>query len=185
MAYSGIILALDLASNTGVAEGRPGGVPHLYDADLRREGDDWEDTWSRAVGWIADRLYLERSAVEASEFRIIVEAPIFAGAQRAKNANSELVTKGLWACITGFARARGVMVHRVHVSTVRAQFLGNGKMPGEAAKREARRVCRALGWSPPSLDAADAGALWWYGCNLWAPQSAPIVDPRVLKRRAA
>ncbi|WP_070998841.1 hypothetical protein [Methylobacterium sp. C1] len=185
MAYSGIILSLDLASNTGVGEGRPGAVPRLYDAELRREGDDWEDTWSRAVGWIADRLYLERQAVEDGDFRIIVEAPIFVGKAGAKNANSELVTKGLWACITGFARARGVMVHRVHVSTVRAQFLGNGQMPGEAAKREARRVCRALGWNPPSLDAADAGALWWYGCNLWAPNAAPVVDPRVLKRRAA
>jgi len=185
VAYSGIILSLDLASNTGVGEGRPGAVPRLYDAELRRDGDDWEDTWSRAVGWIADRLYVERAAVEAGDLRIIVEAPIFVGKAGAKNANSELVTKGLWACITGFARARGVMVHRVHVSTVRAQFLGNGQMPGEAAKREARRVCRALGWNPPSLDAADAGALWWYGCNLWAPQSAPVVDPRVLKRRAA
>ncbi|QGY02363.1 hypothetical protein MMSR116_11120 [Methylobacterium mesophilicum SR1.6/6] len=56
MTYSGIIMSLDLAGNAGVGEGRPGGVPRLYDAELRREGDDWEDTWGRAVSWIADRL---------------------------------------------------------------------------------------------------------------------------------
>lgn len=185
MSFTGIIMALDLAGNTGVAEGRPGSAPRLYDAHLRREGDDWEDTWGRAIGWIADRLFVERAAVSAGDLRIIVEAPIFVGKAGARNANSELVTKGLWACITGFARARGVMVRRVHVSTVRAGFLGNGTMPGETAKREARRMCRALGWEPPSLDAADAGALWWYGCTLWAPKLAPPVSPLLLKRRAA
>lgn len=185
MAFTGIIMGLDLAGNTGVGEGRPGTTPRLYDAGLRREGDDWEDTWGRAVGWIADRLYVEREAVSAGDLRIIVEAPIFVGKAGAKNANSELVTKGLWACITGFARARKVMVHRVHVNTVRKEFLGRGDLPGDKAKREARAVCRALGWNPSSLDAADAGALWWYGCNLWAPDLAPIVDQRVLKRSAA
>ena len=185
MAYSGIIMSLDLAGNAGVGEGRPGQTPRLYDVELRKEGDDWEDTWCRAVGWVADRLYFERAAVEAGDFRIIVEAPIFVGKPGAKNAKSELVTKCLWACITGFARARGVMVRRVGVNTVRAQFLGRGDLPGDAAKREARRVCRALGWNPSSLDAADAGALWWYASNLWAPNETPPVHPLLLKRRPA
>ncbi|MGY2052941.1 hypothetical protein [Methylobacterium sp. JK268] len=185
MSYSGIIMALDLASTTGVGEGRPGETPRLYDVALRKEGDDYEDTWGRAVGWIADRLYVEREAVEAGEFRIVVEAPIMTGVGGRTNADALLVTKGLWSCITGFARARRVMVRRVAVSTVRAAFLGNGQLPGDAAKRQARATCRALGWEPSNLDAADAGALWWWGCNLWAPGKAPSVDPLWLKRGAA
>ncbi|AWN47176.1 hypothetical protein DK419_13325 [Methylobacterium terrae] len=185
MAYTGIILFLDVAGNTGVAEGRPGQTPRLYDARLRREDDDWEDTWGRAVGWIADRLYVEREAVEAGDLRLVVEAPIFTGKTGEKNAESELVTKCLWACITGFARARRVMVRRVAVSTVRAAFLGNGNLPGKVAKPLARDTCRALGWNPPSLDAADAGAGWWWASQQWAPDLTPPVHPYLLKRGAA
>lgn len=185
MAYTGIIMSLDLASNSGVGEGRPGQTPRLYDVALRKDGDDFEDTWGRACGWIADRLYAERDAVAAGNLRIIVEAPIMTGMSGKTNADSLLITKGLWAVITGFARARRVMVRRVAVSTVRKSFLGRGDIPGDAAKREARKVCRALGWEPPSLDAADAGALWWYGCNLWAPDLTPPVHPFLLRRDAA
>lgn len=185
MAYTGIVMGLDLASNSGVGEGRPGQTPRLYDVELRKDGDDYEDTWGRACGWIADRLYAERDAVAAGDFRIIVEAPIMTGMIGKTNADSLLITKGLWASITGFARARRVMVRRIAVSTVRKAFLGRGDIPGDVAKREARKVCRALGWDPPSLDAADAGALWWYGCNLWAPNETPPVHPLLLKRRAA
>ncbi len=185
MAYTGIILALDLASNTGVAEGRPGSTPRLYDKRLRQEGDDYEDTWGRAIGWIADRLYAERDAVASGDLRVVVEAPIMTGMGGNTNADSLLVTKGLWSCCTGFARARGVMLRRVAVSTVRAAFLGNGRLDGDTAKRQARDTCRALGWNPPSLDAADAGALWWWACSQWAPDLTPPVHPLLLKRGAA
>lgn len=185
MAYTGIVMGLDLASNSGIGEGRPGQTPRLYDVALRKEGDDYEDTWGRACGWMADRLYAERDAVAAGDFRIIVEAPIMTGMSGKTNADSLLITKGLWASVTGFARARGVMVHRVAVSRVRKAFLGRGDLPGDTAKREARKLCRALGWDPSSLDAADAGALWWYGCNLWAPNETPPVHPLLLKRRLA
>ncbi len=185
MAYTGIILALDVAGNTGVGEGRPGQTPRLYDARLRREDDDWEDTWGRAIGWIADRLYVEREAVSAGDMRVVVEAPIFVGKAGARNADSELTTKCLWACVTGFARARGVMVRRVSVQTVRAAFLGNGNLDGDTAKRRARDTCRALGWNPSSLDASDAGALWWWASQQWAPDLTPPVHPYLLKRGAA
>jgi hypothetical protein len=185
MAFDGIIIALDIASRTGVAEGRPGQVPRLYSVDLKKTDDEFEDTFGRAVGWIADRLYAEKQAVEERNLRIVIEAPINTGNGGGTNANSLIITKGLWASISGFARARRIMVQRAHVATVRKHFIGVGNLPGDIAKREAKRVCEAFGWSPPNLDAADAGAIWHWAAHKWNPEATPKVTPDLFYQRPA
>ncbi len=107
------------------------------------------------------------------------------GMSRKTNADSLLITKGLWASITGFARAVASWSDGWRVSTVRKAFLGRGDIPGMSRSvRLARSAAPSAGIRKPRRR-SDAGALWWYGCNLWAPNEAPVVDPRVLKRRAA
>jgi hypothetical protein len=169
--YAGLIIALDIASRTGIAEGRPGEKPRLYSEVFRQDGDDYEDTFGRAVAWMARRLVAEG---------IVVEAPISSGQIGETNHDALIITKGLWAAMCGFARARRVMVRRVAVSTVRKHFLGRGDVPKERAKHEAKRVCQALGWEPPNLDAADAGALFHWAAHQWNPQATPKVDPLFL-----
>jgi len=185
MAFDGIIIALDIAGRTGVAEGRPGEVPRLYSVDLRKPDDEFEDTFGRAVGWIADRLYAEKKAVEERDLRIVVEAPIITGSGGGTNASSLIVTKGLWASISGFARARRIPVSRAHVATVRKHFIGVGNLPGDVAKREAKRVAEAMGWNPPNLDAADAAAIWHWAAHKWNPDATPKIAPELHYQRPA
>lgn len=191
MAYEGVVIALDLASSSGVAEGCPGEIPYLSVERFRKEHDDYEESFGRAIGFIAERLQAERfiagrfyargEAVENAMIRVAIEAPIMTFASNDTNADALLITKGLWAAVGGFSRRRGAMVSRFAVETVRKSFIGYGRAPKgspkDTAKREARRVCRALGWTPPNLDAADAGALWWHACQQWAPGVGPDVRP--------
>jgi hypothetical protein len=38
-------------------------------------------------------------------------------------------------------------------------------------------MCRLLGWEPESLDEADAGCLWNYGVQQFAPALSPVITP--------
>lgn len=188
MAYEGLIIALDIATKCGVAEGRPGEVPRLYSVELRRSGEEFEDSFGRAVKWMAQRLAADDAAVRAGDVRVMIEAPIMGTSfddkdgEKRTNADTLLITKGLWAAVSGFARARGIMVRRVAVSTVRKHFIGSGRVPKAQAKKQVRDVCLALGWEPPNLDAADAAAVWHYAAHLWNPAAVPPVDPLFLPK---
>ena len=52
----GIVLAIDPATRTGVASGRPGTTPLLTTIDLAREFDDYEDIFGRAITWFSGKL---------------------------------------------------------------------------------------------------------------------------------
>ena len=161
MGAEGEVWCLDVASVTGVAEGVPGAKPRLYTARFARESDDPEDTFGRAVLWIAERLAVSTPTA------VYIEAPISSGAAWGKtNAKTTNLLIGLWACISGVVKARGIPCHRVNVKTVRVHFLGQGNIPGDRAKRECMRVCRCLGWEPNNYDEADAAAMWSYASSL-------------------
>jgi hypothetical protein len=187
MPFDGVIIALDLGSTTGVCEGVPGCIPTFGVEKLRKptDGDDYETSWGRAVKFIARRIaapreingrfYADGEAASAGLVRLAVEAPIMVlrpgkdGAQT--NHDALLITKALWACTTGFAVARGVMTRRWAVGTIRKHFLGTARIDGPTAKREAKRVCEAYGWAPPSLDCADAGAVFHIAACTWNPEA--------------
>ncbi|WP_133771621.1 hypothetical protein [Enterovirga rhinocerotis] len=184
---------------SGIAEGKPGETPQLSAERFRKPTDEYEESFGRAIGWIAERLVTERfiggkfygrgEAIEEGMIRVVIEAPIMSFSGETTNADALLITKGLWACIGGFARRRGAMVRRHAVTTVRKAFMGFGRAPKHCPKdyekREARRICQALGWNPPNLDAADAAALWWFACSQWAPAVAQDVRPHWLNPELA
>lgn len=195
MPFDGVVIGLDLAGLSGVAEGCPGEKPNLTIKRFRKPQDAHHETFGRAIGWIADRLTAPRhiagrfygpgEAIEAGLLRVAIEAPIMTFTSGDTNADALLVTKGLWACVSGFAHRRGAMVMHASVSTIRKGFIGNGRVPGATAKREAKRICHALGWEPPNLDAADAAAVWWHACSQWAPERTPDVRPLFLQHGRA
>lgn len=176
MTFTGVIIALDLAGNCGIAEGCAGEKPLLSTERFTREGDGILDAPARGIGFIANRLAAERwidgklygrgEAMEAGLVRLAIEEPI---PTVARGAQAFGATMRLIGAVGGFANRRDVMVRLVASQTVRARFLGKGNLRREEAKAEARRVCTALGWEPKSDDAADAGALWWFVCHQWAP----------------
>jgi Holliday junction resolvasome RuvABC endonuclease subunit len=191
VSFDGVIIALDVASMTGIGEGSPWEKPDLYSERFRRPGDSYEESWGRAIGWIATKLQEPRQiygtmygpgeAVGKGLIRVAIEAPIMTMATGDTNADALLITKCLWAVMGGFSHRRGALVRNYPASTVRKAFVGIGKAPKGSPdnflKKQSKRVCNAIGWAPPNLDAADAAALWWYACREWAPDSVPDTRP--------
>ena len=178
-----LILALDIATTTGVCEGRAGDVPKFYTVKFAKEGDEHEDAFERALRWIADRLAVNRPDV------IVVEAPINPAAFLGKydeetgrmgmtsNPETTIRLMGLWATIAAAAKVKGITYRRARVQTVRKSFLGHGNLKGAEAKRRAMEMCKLLGWSPNNRDESDAGCVWFWTCQHFAPRLAPIITP--------
>lgn len=182
MAYTGLWIALDVSkSRTGIAEARPGEVPRFAHQTFGKPDDDFFDADARAVGWIAERLFLEG---DLSQVRLVIEAPLERDSTGGSNVKTILQAYALCKVIGAFARRRGVMVITANVKAVRKSFIGRGDYPGEEAKRRAKLMCQAIGWAPPNHDCADAGALLWFASEKYAPGLMPQVEPLFTARAA-
>ena len=60
MSNAPLVLALDIATVTGVCEGRAGEAPRMYTMRFGNPGDEHEDAFERALRWIAERLQVDR-----------------------------------------------------------------------------------------------------------------------------
>ena len=152
------IIALDLATNTGIAVGEAGGNPFAWSEHLGGPPD--ERRFSNVLR-LCDKLIREHEP----DF-IAVEAAI-----GGKNASAYLI--GLLACVRGVAFNRGIPCEAIHLGSIRKHFVGKAltqrDFPGltkGAAKKAIKGVimdrCKMLGWTVPDDDAADACALWDY-----------------------
>lgn len=158
------MIALDVATRTGIAVGKPGSRP---------------DAWSVFLGKTDDERYanalklMDRLIREYGPGMVAIEAPI--GGSR----TSHLLV-GLVACFRGACRARGVAVEAHNIASVRKFFLGKHissvqfqHLPAKARKAAARKEakaavmarCRALGWPAADEDAGDSLALWDYAAS--------------------
>lgn len=157
-----IILACDVASKCGLAEGEPGGVPQLSTEIFGRPGDEKFDAFGRAVKWAAGRV-----SREPKVGAVYMEESVFIKDGRTTFRVNQ-VLGGLRACVAGVFRARGIPVHDTSIRTVRACFLGkgNGNLPGDVAKELSMRRARQLGWNPEDLDQADAAAIWFWASGV-------------------
>lgn len=159
------VLALDIASTTGIAVGVSGCKPACWSVCLGKS--KVEDLRLSNALKMADGLITKHNPD-----LIVIEA--FIGGPQA---SSYLI--GLVACVRGQAYSRGLIPELVYPSTVRKHFLGKSKtsrdFPGLkpakaklAIKQEVADRCKLLGWDVPDLDAADAAATWDYACSKWA-----------------
>lgn len=169
----GTILAVDQNTKSGIAEGVPGAVPRLETVNFRRdETDTPEDLYERALFYFADRFRTDPPGLIAVE-RVVPPS----AAQGATNHNTTLITLGIYAIIIGVARCKSIPLRIVAVSSWRKSFLGNGKLPGATAKREAVKLCQRLGWSAPDHNAAEAAGLWHHACVTVAPYGVTTLHP--------
>ena len=156
------ILALDPATNMGVADGLAGGVPKLSVVRLRlKPEDEAEDLFGRAGEWLWRRIVLGKPDVLA------IEQPI--PPMKMKGVTSYQMTKishGLYGALIGIAKAAGAEVMPVHIATWRKCVLGHGRMPGADAKRAMMEQCRRLGWAAETHDAAEAGGIFVYASGV-------------------
>jgi hypothetical protein len=174
------ILALDVASTTGVAEWEPGmNTPRFYNCRFAGPGDEHKVVFGRARRWIDDRL----SVGDISA--LYVEAPASPGAMMGHTTAVTVARLiGLWAIVCGAADVWRVPYRDVSVSTVRMAFLGHGRLKSAEAKARALAMALAIGWLPETLDEADAAALLYYAMTRECPSLAPAVSPMLQARVA-
>ena len=160
-----MILALDIATQTGIAVGEPDSKPTCWSVDLGKGRS--EDARFSSV------LALTHKLIEQYKPDLIVPEAFIGG----KNASAYLI--GLVACVRGCAANRGIQCEMVFPATVRKHFMGKAltskHYPGLsqaraklAIKRDVKARCETLGWAVPDLDAADAAATWDWGCATYA-----------------
>lgn len=156
------ILALDPATNMGVADGLAGGTPALSVVRLRHSPEDEaEDLFGRAGEWLWRRIVLGKPDVLA------IEQPI--PPMKMRGVTSYAMTKlshGLYGALIGIAKAAGAEIMPVHIATWRKCVLGKGNMPGVDAKRAMMEQCRRLGWPAETHDAAEAGGIHIYASGV-------------------
>ena len=167
--FTGNVLALDLATVTGWAYGRPGEVPifgHLRfvsqgtsRAGLYRAFRSWLD---RGDGYQPDLIVYESSAVPS----------IMAGKT---NIDTIKTLIGLAEHLEEWAYNR-VELREASVSQVRSHFIGRN-MKANIAKPMTMERCKELGWNVENHDDADACALWDYQCSFLRPDLAPRTTP--------
>jgi hypothetical protein len=166
------IAALDVATQTGVAIGEPGGRPALSTVKLRRDLTDGHiDLFAYATGWIDRFLSQQKVDVLALEMPVAIH-------------DSTLVF-GLRGIIAGHARRSGARVIEATVAQWRLYALGDGKLPGPKAKQRAVDLVARLGWWDTgdltlTHDAAEAACLWLWGCSRVAPKEVQRHEPLFL-----
>ena len=137
MSLAPMIWALDVASKTGVCEGRAGEIPRMYSKRFARDDDEHEDVFARALQWI-----LDRTNVDVPDY-IYIEAPLSIGAASGQtNANTLLRLNGLWATLAAAVKVKGVAYRRARVGEIRKVFIGSGVYKGPEAKDRCFETCK-------------------------------------------
>lgn len=173
-----LILALDVASTTGWAEGRPGEIPRTGRWVLGEKGATRPEKLFNLLRYLSDHLVVSRPRM------IIIEAPLNARTQVHVGTTEEtaLMAFGGFGVCEAVAQGRGVYrIERARVQDVRAYFIQRRTFSGkDEGKRLVMQRCQALGWNPQGYDESDAAALWAYGAHLLAPKHCQHVEPLLI-----
>lgn len=151
-----MIIALDLATKTGISVGEPGANPICFTEVLGETGAHHGARFSQAL------RMMNRLIKQYEPSQIVLEAPIITG--RGKRHGQE-VLMGLRACVMGIAHMRYVPFYQYEVSTIRKHFIGVGNLKRDDAKAAVIQRCGQLGWKVRNDDEADSAALWDYACS--------------------
>jgi hypothetical protein len=166
-----MILALDTATTTGWAAGRPGERP-IWGA-RRFPGGSTGEMLTIFRAWLESRCDELRPALIAFESPYI---PRPSARFRGAPPLNPLTLRRLLA-IVGMVEAvawqRQIDCIERNPSEIAKFFLGNSRQGGRDAKKAATiKMCAIYGWQTVSDDAADALALWTMAEALTAPQLA-------------
>jgi len=165
------IVALDLASRCGVADGVFGGTPSLSFVDFARDPSDTDrDKFGRCMRWIA------RFLADGKPELLVIEAPV-------PKYDSSLVL-GFRAILLGFAFCKQLKAQEVEVKTWRKYALGQGNLKGSIAKARCIELCKQLDWhlpltkgGNPDHNAAEAAGIWLWACAQMNPRLAIRHEP--------
>lgn len=168
-----LILALDIATVTGWALGRPGDAPRYGTLRLKKKDEDAEVASFNVGCFLADVFSYGRPDLVVYEepFPPIVHCQMAANSGRIMQNNESMelplgIKHVIWFC----CRRAGVRVERAQRNTVLKHFTGKAKWGGRPeAKKAVVDRCHMLGLMPKSVrndDIADAIAIHsWAGCK--------------------
>lgn len=158
------ILALDLATTTGVCVGTSGADPKVWSVYLGEAPDERR---------LSNVLRLTKGLIEKNQPNLIVPEAAVGG----KEANAYLI--GLMQCVRAQAFAMNVTCIPAHIATVRKHFIGKHMTSRDfphlskaaakkAIKGEVIKRCQLLKWKAEDDNQADALAIWDYACATYA-----------------
>jgi len=159
------VLALDLATTTGYAFGKPRSTPKFGHMRIALKG------WSRARAyrelrsWLGDFVHYNKIDL------IVYESPAIP-MQMGGRTTIETVRLLIGLAENLEEWAEGLCeLREASVSQVRSHFIGRN-FKSAIAKPMTMEKCRALGWMCESHDESDACALWDYQCSWLDPTHA-------------
>jgi Holliday junction resolvasome RuvABC endonuclease subunit len=172
-----VILALDLATRTGLCAGDPTELPVLDNFTLPSTGED--------VGKFLDAAErLARALIEQFAPTLIVfEAPVLASTTALATTRK---LHGLAGVVEMVAFREGIECAEVQPSTVKKNLTGHGR----AEKWDMVEACRRYGFDPKTYtykgreasDEADAFGVWLTALRRRFPQHAHAWDPMAQRR---
>jgi hypothetical protein len=176
-----LVLALDLATESGWALGRPGDdEPMSGTVRFAKKGASHNAISGNAIEWLIN--FTKEHAIDEA----VIEQEVRKSQHWKSSTDSDDVTRGLIWNARGVLFLRGIYkIEMAPVNTVRKFFLGDGNMPREEAKYRTVQRCRALCWNPADDNAADALAAWAWRCAMIDPTSGISMSPLFDKRRAS
>lgn len=178
----GTLLALDLALQSGWAEGRLDGSPRMGTVRLAPEGAHYTDLHLALFRYLWDRL---------STFPprwVVIEAPMM----RQRNPADEAMRLiGLATTAALVCRLKGIQTPvLVQPNSVRALFIGGkeftykgrplrggGNLDSDKSKFCVMEQCKRIGLDPKNYDESDAAALWYWRAAQLKPALAAELTP--------
>jgi hypothetical protein len=168
----GDVLFLDLATQTGWAEGVPAGQPRYGSIRLAPQGATTSEIFGGLIRFLGQRLQAFPPSL------VVFEAPMTpANMGGHTNIRTIRVLIGLVAVAEGVCNRMGVPVKEVTVGDVRQHFIGTRRLKSAEAKRAVIKQCRMLGYDPSDDNAADALAGWHYATAILDPRTAHRSTP--------
>lgn len=165
---NGPILALDLATVSGVAEGFLNQIPSSFHLRFAPAKSPSDAVMAEAMAWLDARIK-SQARMGAPHRLIVVEeavAPSFLARQGKTNRATTELLMGLRAIALTAARMNGVPARTVKVEQIRRLLIGSNP-PGQMGKKLVRERVRQFGWIG-SDEAKDLNATDALGVFAWA-----------------
>jgi hypothetical protein len=177
MTFKGNVLALDLATTTGWAYGKPRSKPTFGSIRFIKPGG------SRAAAYRSFRKWLESewNVRDAQPDLIVYESANVQFMAGRTNIETIKLLIGLTEHLEEWCHG-WMELREATTAQVRAHFLGQN-LKSAVAKPATVERCRSLGWMANTSDEADALALWNYQCSFLDPEVGVRTSPLFQKRR--
>ena len=176
--FKGRVLALDLATTTGIAAGKPNAMPKFGHVRFAKHGK------SRAVAYRQFRLWLDLwFSAHPKTALVVFESPIgpllgMGGGSTSLDTIKLLV--GLCERLEEYCHGR-VELREASIAQVRSHFIGRN-LKSAIAKPLVMARCRERGWMAETHDESDALALLDYQISCLRPEigtrSTPLFSER-------